>query len=282
MSKEITASGKMSVGRFEKEFEKVYNVRIEIKVGKSLADNNATIASLRSKDFKGAKSADFKVAGNMLVGNVKKNILKTFGITADLYHGGRIAPDDISLSDLRNGNVKKNVNKKVVDLNSNDAKENKKMENYTYIRAYGNENSNDDFLIKKSSVVKTNGEYTLVFQLETDGDGVIESYSFYDLKTKARCISESAWTFEEFVDIDDDYTDHESIEDFGYESSDISEALVLMKSEFIKKYLTAESQERLLDKAAVPFSKRDILTEDDCSGDLIFEEGNKSIIPPVD
>jgi hypothetical protein len=108
MKKEITASGKMSVGRFEKEFESVFNVRIEIKIGKGLADNSASLASLRPKDFKGAKSANFKVAGNMLVSNVKKNILKTYGITADLYHGRRIAPDDITLSDLRLGNVKKN------------------------------------------------------------------------------------------------------------------------------------------------------------------------------
>jgi hypothetical protein len=113
MKKVITASGKMSVGRFEKEFENAFSVRIEIKVGKRLADNSASLASLRPKDFKGDKSANFKVAGNMLVGNVKKNILKTYGLTADLYHGGRIAPDDITLSDLRKGNVKKDKVEKV-------------------------------------------------------------------------------------------------------------------------------------------------------------------------
>ena len=107
MAKGITASGKMSVGRFEKEFEQEFGVRIEVKVGKRLADNSATLASLRPKDFKGAKSADFKVAGNMLVGNVKKNIHNTFGVTVDLYYGRRIASDEITLSALRDGNVKK-------------------------------------------------------------------------------------------------------------------------------------------------------------------------------
>jgi hypothetical protein len=280
MSKEITASGKMSVGRFEKEFESVFNVRIEIKVGNYLADNSASLASLRPKDFKGAKSANFKVAGNMLVGNVKKNILKTYGLTADLYHGGRIAPDDITLSDLRLGNVKKkSVNKIEVDVEKNEANENKKMENYTYICAYDNENNTEDFLIKKSCVVKTNGEYTLVFELETDGDGVIDTYYFYDLKNKVKGSSGCLWTFEEFMDANDEYTEHESIEAFGYKSDEISEVLEQMKEDFVEKYLNEESQERLLDKAAISISKRDMLTVDDCSGNLIFEEGDKNILP---
>ena len=260
MSKEITASGKMSVGRFEKEFEKVYHVRIEIKVGKSLADNNATIASLRSK--------------------VKKNILKTFGITADLYHGGRIAPDDITLSDLRNGNVKKNVNKQVADKNRQEVKENRNMKNYTYICAYDNENNTDDFAIKSSRVVRTNGEYTLVFELETDGDGVVDSYTFYDVKSKARCTSESPWNFEEFMDEEEEYTNHESLEDFGCSSSDIADEFVNMKDDFVKKHLNNESHENLLSAAAVPFSNKNLFTVDD-NGDLILEEGDKNIVPPM-
>jgi hypothetical protein len=50
-----------------------------------------------------------------------------------------------------------------------------------------------------------------------------------------------------------------------------------LRSEFIKKYLNEESQKDLLNKAAVPFNKRNILTEDDCSGNLIFEEGDRKI-----
>ena len=107
MAKGIQASGRMSVGRFEEKFEAEFGVRIEIKIGRRLADDNATLASLRPKDFTGDKTAEFKVAGNMLVGNVKKNITEVFGVTANLYHGGRIAPDDITLSALRDGRVKK-------------------------------------------------------------------------------------------------------------------------------------------------------------------------------
>jgi|TARA_B110000914_G_scaffold198073_1_gene188239 hypothetical protein len=155
------------------------------------------------------------------------------------------------------------------------------MKNYIYICAYNNENNTEDFTIKNSRVVKTNGKYTIVFELDSDGDGVIDTYYFYDLKSKVSGTSSSPWDFEEFTDADGEWTDHESIEDFGFKSDEISENLEKMKEEFIEKYLNEESQERLLDKAAVPFSKRDILTEDDCSGDLIFEEGDKNIFPPI-
>jgi len=155
------------------------------------------------------------------------------------------------------------------------------MENYIYICAYNNEDDNGDFLISTSYVVKTNGEYTLVFELESDGDGVIDAYYFYDLKSKVRGMQVSPWDFEEFTDADDKYTEHKSIEDFGYKSDDISDALDKMKWEFVEKYLNEESQSRLLDKAAVPFNKRNILTEDDCSGNLMFEEGDRNLLPPA-
>jgi hypothetical protein len=150
------------------------------------------------------------------------------------------------------------------------------MENYTYIHAYNNENNTDDFSIKNSRFSKTNGEYTLVFVLEDDTDGVIATYYFFDLKSKVRGTSSSPWDFKEFTDTDEEYTDHKSIEDFGFKSDDISNAFVQMEEEFIKKYLNEESQERLLDKAAVPFSKRGIMTKN-AFGNLIFEEGDSDI-----
>jgi hypothetical protein len=154
------------------------------------------------------------------------------------------------------------------------------MKNYTYICTFDNENNTDDFFIDSSSVVTTNGKYTLVFELESDGDEVRVTYYFYDLKTKVKSNTCRLWDFEEFTDADDEYTNHESLEDLGFKSDEISETLEKMKGEFIEKYLNEESQKGLLDEAAGPFSKRDILTEDDCSGRLIFEEGDKNILPP--
>ena len=50
-----------------------------------------------------------------------------------------------------------------------------------------------------------------------------------------------------------------------------------MRLEFVKTYLNEKSQDDLLYSAAVPFDKRDILKEDINSGNLVFEEGDKSI-----
>jgi hypothetical protein len=52
-----------------------------------------------------------------------------------------------------------------------------------------------------------------------------------------------------------------------------------MRLEFVEKYLNEASQENWHDNAAVPFDKGDILKEDDSSGKLMFEEGDKNIIP---
>mgnify|MGYP006272141449 CR=1 FL=1 len=101
----MKASGKMSVERFEKEFEKEFGVRIEIKKGGRLADNKARLASLRPADYKGPKSSNFEVSGRMHVANLKSKIDELFGVQADLYVGRRIAPDDVSLAAVRRGEV---------------------------------------------------------------------------------------------------------------------------------------------------------------------------------
>ena len=153
------------------------------------------------------------------------------------------------------------------------------MKKYTYIKTYNNKNSDDDFTLCRSIVVQTNGQYTLSFHLDSDGDGVIDTYHFYDIKTKISGSNGSPWDFDEFTDVNDEWTEHGSLEDFGYDSNKISEALYNMRLEFVKTYLNGKSQDDLLNNAAVSFNKRDILKEDFNSGNLVFEEGNKSIIP---
>ena len=106
----------------------------------------------------------------------------------------------------------------------------------------------------KSTIVQTNGEYTLSFDLDSDGDGVIDQYRFYDIKTKVSGSNGSPWDFEEFTDEDDEWTDHESFEDFGYDSNEISEKLYNMRLEFAKKYLLRHLK-NMLYEAAVPFEK---------------------------
>ncbi|MDA9874394.1 hypothetical protein N9D29_00095 [Flavobacteriaceae bacterium] len=151
---------------------------------------------------------------------------------------------------------------------------------YTYIKTFNSENSGKDYKICESIVAQTNGKYTLSFHLHNDGDGVIDTYRFCDIKTNVRGSNGSPWDFEEFTDEEGEWLEkYESFEDFGYDSSEISETLYNMRLEFVKTYLNEKSQDDLLYSAAVPFDKRDILKEDVNSGNLVFEEGDKSILP---
>ncbi len=161
------------------------------------------------------------------------------------------------------------------------------MKSYTYIKTFNNENSGEDYKICNSIVAQTNGKYTLSFHLDTDGDGVIDTYRFCDIKTNVRGSNGSPWDFEEFTDDEGEWIEkYESFEDFGYDSNEISETLYNMRIEFVKKYLNEASEENLLYEAAVPFNKKDILKEeikhdgvDYFTGNLVFEEGDKSILP---
>ena len=154
------------------------------------------------------------------------------------------------------------------------------VKSYVYIKVY-DDNTGNDLKLIQSTIVQTNGEYILSFDLDSDGDGVIDQFRFYDIKTKVSGSNGSPWDFEEFTDEDDEWTDHESFEDFGYDSNEISEKLYNMRLEFTKKYLNEASQENILYEAAVPFEKRDMLKEDVNAGILVFEEGDKSIVPEV-
>jgi len=160
------------------------------------------------------------------------------------------------------------------------------MKSYTYIKTFNNENIGEDYKICNSIFVQTNGKYTLSFHLDNDGDGVIDTYYFYDIKTNVRGSNGSPWDFDEFTDKEGEWIEkYESFEDFGYDSNEISEKLYNMRLEFVKRYLNEASQENMLYEAAVPKDKIEMLQEEVSSGIildngcLIFEEGDKSILP---
>tara|TARA_Y100000385_G_scaffold5284_1_gene5815 strand:- start:53 stop:940 length:888 start_codon:yes stop_codon:yes gene_type:complete len=160
-----------------------------------------------------------------------------------------------------------------------------RLKSYLYIKVY-NENTGKDLKLSQSTVVQTNGEYILSFNLDSDGDGVIDTYYFCDFKTNVRGSNGSPWDFEEFTDNEGEWIEkYESFEDFGYDSNEIAETLESMRSEFIEKYLNEASQENWLDNAAVPFEKRDMFKEEINvkiiidNGCLIFKEGDESILP---
>ena len=162
---------------------------------------------------------------------------------------------------------------------SSSSDESNKVKSYVYIKVY-DDNTGNDLKLTQSTIVQTNGEYTLSFDLDNDGDGVIDQYRFYDIKTKVYGSNGSPWDFEEFTDEEGEWIEkYESFEDFGYDSNEISEKLYDMRLEFVKRHLNEASQENMLYEAAVPFEKRNMFKEDVNAEILVFEEGDKSIVP---
>jgi hypothetical protein len=162
---------------------------------------------------------------------------------------------------------------------SSSSDESNKVKSYVYIKVY-DDNTGNDLKLTQSTIVQTNGEYTLSFDLDNDGDGVIDQYRFYDIKTKVYGSNGSPWDFEEFTDKEGEWIEkYESFEDFGYDSNEISEKLYDMRLEFVKRHLNEASQENMLYEAAVPFEKRNMFKEDVNAEILVFEEGDKSIVP---
>ena len=162
---------------------------------------------------------------------------------------------------------------------SSSSDESNEVKSYVYIKVY-DDNTGNDLKLAQSTIVLTNGKYTLSFDLDNDGDGVIDQYRFYDIKTKVYGSNGSPWDFEEFTDEEGEWIEkYESFEDFGYDSNEISEKLYDMRLEFVKRHLNEASQENMLYEAAVPFEKRNMFKEDVNAEILVFEEGDKSIVP---
>jgi hypothetical protein len=107
MAKSINVSGRMSVERFNGEFQKAFGVRCNVKISKWVnADGKATLASIRPKDFKGPPKVDLSIVGNMTVGTLKKRFEENFGVMIELYIGRKIAPDNVTIGAIREGRAK--------------------------------------------------------------------------------------------------------------------------------------------------------------------------------
>jgi len=96
----LTVSGKMSVGRFTKEFEKKYGLKCKIKKGGKYADESVTLAFLRPADFKGPRTVDFNIKRSMKIINIKKRFHKCFGAELQLFIGSQYADDNKSILQL--------------------------------------------------------------------------------------------------------------------------------------------------------------------------------------
>jgi hypothetical protein len=88
---ELAISGKMKVKTLKANFKEAFGSSLRVYTGKKFADDDATLASIRTSE---AKGGELKVNGKMLVGNFEKKVLEEFGIIIQVS-----TPDDSKLSD---------------------------------------------------------------------------------------------------------------------------------------------------------------------------------------
>jgi hypothetical protein len=77
---EFTVSGRMSVAKLKQNFKEEFGATLRVYQGVKLADDAATVASLRKKGDVQKGSTDFKVSSNMQVGTFEQKFLDVFGI----------------------------------------------------------------------------------------------------------------------------------------------------------------------------------------------------------
>ena len=170
------------------------------------------------------------------------------------------------------------------------------MKSYIYISAFKPENNTveqealipslrKDLKIKDANFAKTNGKYTLKFILDSDQYGAVPEYSLYDIHSKISICSfdpDFGVGGDSFSCYDKDFNSIEntSLKTLGYVAADISNEFWNMRELFYKKYLTQESIDSFLQPAAfLPIIYLSNMTENE-DGDLVFEEGDRNILPP--
>lgn len=89
---DFEVSGRMKVKSLRAQFKKEFGSTLRVYNGKRLADDDHTLASIRTNDDK--KGGDVKLSANMLVKTVEDSFKKNFGITVQVA-----TSDDKKLAD---------------------------------------------------------------------------------------------------------------------------------------------------------------------------------------
>lgn len=98
----MKVSGRTTVSKFKKAFKDEFKVGIRVYNGKSLADENATLSSI--KKTQGALNAEVELHGSMKVANVEKMLLEKLGVLTQIeLSSNKLADGNVTIASLRNG-----------------------------------------------------------------------------------------------------------------------------------------------------------------------------------
>ena len=93
---EFKIDGRMTVRTLKDSFKKEFEGTLRVYDGKELADENATLASIRAE---GKKGGELTVGGNLRVGNFEKKIAELYGIGVQVANAddSKLADNEITL-----------------------------------------------------------------------------------------------------------------------------------------------------------------------------------------
>ena len=96
---EIALKGNMKVKNLKADFKKAFGSTLRVYMSPTckgrMADDEATLASIRAE---GAKGGELKVVGNMQVGNFEKKIVEMYGIGVQVANAADTALADNSVT----------------------------------------------------------------------------------------------------------------------------------------------------------------------------------------
>ena len=96
---EIALKGNMKVKTLKADFKKAFGSTLRVYMSPAckgrMADDDATLASIRAE---GAKGGELKVVGNMQVGNFEKKIVELYGIGVQVANAADSALADNSVT----------------------------------------------------------------------------------------------------------------------------------------------------------------------------------------
>ena len=109
----MKVSGRTTVSKFKQAFKDEFKVGIRVYDGKSLADESATLSSIKKNQ--GALNAEIEIHGSMKIANIEKMLLEKLGIVTQIeLSSSRLADDDVTIASLRN-RTSETVRKSKVD-----------------------------------------------------------------------------------------------------------------------------------------------------------------------
>ena len=228
---ELNINGRIVVKNFKKQFKEVFGGSLRVYKGQNFADDDATLASIRTE---GCKGGELTLRANMLVGNFEEKMQELFGIKVQVADADdkKLVDNALTLGAVGRGEVKKKAEKSAGSPQAPEPKDDQKQE------TNNNNQLNNTTMEKKTLELHVDQGYCVAIipivgeeNNETADEMISNGEIDYDLECDfenylcENCDGEYR-TYFHFYESDEDHTwtvDGEELEDVEGNSIDINE-----------------------------------------------------------